>query len=372
MRATMPLQQRKPPSLPPPPVQTAVLPPGLYPVPEQIAAPPPQPQKPRAAVLQTLPLQAMPPELRAAPSPPIEAPPPPAARTPLPSTPTHVGPEHSSAYAMHAPIASEPRPPLPSVPQSATTTHGLAATNPPTTGSASKKLGIVLGVSALLAASGLAAFVLMPKTGGLRIEVTGRDLGKVAIYVDGRERCGTTPCVVGDLEPGNRIIKVVAPGKGDKVVSASVERGEESPVLIPIDAVGPERPSPPDTEPPRPVDTASTPPAESPSLPVAVGTIPAATPGEPARAPGPLPTATPTVGTANPQAAQGNGTLNINSIPVSKVVLDGRPLGNTPKVGLSVPAGTHTVTFVHSERGKQTVTVTVNAGETKTAAVKFK
>ena len=85
-----------------------------------------------------------------------------------------------------------------------------------------------------------------------------------------------------------------------------------------------------------------------------------------------MPTAAPTVGTANAQAAQGNGTLNINSIPVSKVVLDGRPLGNTPKVGLSVPAGTHTVTFVHSEKGKQTVTVTVNAGETKTAAVKFK
>lgn len=69
--------------------------------------------------------------------------------------------------------------------------------------------------------------------------------------------------------------------------------------------------------------------------------------------------------------ATGNGTLNINSIPVSKVVLDGRPLGSTPKVGISVPAGSHTVVFIHPEKGRKSVSVTVKAGETKTAAVKF-
>src|SRR6188768_3458476 len=71
-------------------------------------------------------------------------------------------------------------------------------------------------------------------------------------------------------------------------------------------------------------------------------------------------------------AAAGSGTLNINSIPVSKVVLDGRPLGSTPKVGVSVPAGNHTVTFIHPALGKKSVTVAVKSGETKTAAVKFK
>ncbi len=75
---------------------------------------------------------------------------------------------------------------------------------------------------------------------------------------------------------------------------------------------------------------------------------------------------------ASPAVASGSGTLNINSIPVSKVVLDGRPLGSTPKVGVSVPAGSHTVTFIHPDMGKQTVTVQVKSGETKTAAVKFK
>ena len=54
----------------------------------------------------------------------------------------------------------------------------------------------------------------------------------------------------------------------------------------------------------------------------------------------------------------------------SKVVLDGRPLGSTPKVGVSVSAGSHTVTFITAD-GKKSVTVQVKAGETKTAAVKF-
>jgi len=56
---------------------------------------------------------------------------------------------------------------------------------------------------------------------------------------------------------------------------------------------------------------------------------------------------------------------------VSKVILDGKPQGSTPKVGISVPAGSHTVVFIHPEKGKKTVSVTVKAGETKTAAVKF-
>jgi hypothetical protein len=82
-------------------------------------------------------------------------------------------------------------------------------------------------------------------------------------------------------------------------------------------------------------------------------------------------TTTPDKGADKGGTASGTGTLNINSIPVSKVVLDGRPLGSTPKVGVSVPAGPHTITFIHPDKGKATVSVTVKAGETKTAAHKF-
>lgn len=71
-------------------------------------------------------------------------------------------------------------------------------------------------------------------------------------------------------------------------------------------------------------------------------------------------------------AAKGNtGTLNINSIPVSLVVLDGVPKGTTPKIGLKVPAGPHTVLFIHKEKGRKTVSVNVPAGGKATAMARF-
>ncbi len=76
-------------------------------------------------------------------------------------------------------------------------------------------------------------------------------------------------------------------------------------------------------------------------------------------------------GPEKPPAASGTGTLNINSIPVSNVILDGRPLGTTPKVGLSVSAGPHSVVFVHPEHGRKSRGVTVPAGGSVTAAVRF-
>lgn len=67
----------------------------------------------------------------------------------------------------------------------------------------------------------------------------------------------------------------------------------------------------------------------------------------------------------------GTGTLNINSIPVSNIIVDGKPMGSTPKVGLSVSAGNHTVVFVHPEHGRKTRVVNVPAGGAATAAVRF-
>jgi hypothetical protein len=83
--------------------------------------------------------------------------------------------------------------------------------------------------------------------------------------------------------------------------------------------------------------------------------------------PGPASPKTPTP--AKPAAGQ--GTLNVNSIPVSNVIVDGKPMGSTPKMGLSVAAGTHTVVFVHPEHGRKVVTVTVVAGQPATATTRF-
>jgi serine/threonine-protein kinase len=100
---------------------------------------------------------------------------------------------------------------------------------------------------------------------------------------------------------------------------------------------------------------------------------------EKGKAPPPKPTGKAPVGTGKtpekpeekPVPAAGGGTLNINSIPVSNVILDGRPLGTTPKTGISVTAGNHTVVFVHAEHGRKVRSVNVPAGGSATAAVRF-
>jgi serine/threonine-protein kinase len=74
---------------------------------------------------------------------------------------------------------------------------------------------------------------------------------------------------------------------------------------------------------------------------------------------------------SEPAASGGGGVLNINSLPLSKVLLDGKPLGSTPKVGVKVSAGSHTVTFIHPELGRKSLSVSVKPGGTATASVRF-
>ncbi len=81
----------------------------------------------------------------------------------------------------------------------------------------------------------------------------------------------------------------------------------------------------------------------------------------------PVPLASASTSVTPPNTA----TLNFNSIPPSRIVLDGRPMGQAPLLGVSVTAGTHTVLFVHPEKGRKSIAVTVGAGESKTAHVKF-
>jgi hypothetical protein len=71
------------------------------------------------------------------------------------------------------------------------------------------------------------------------------------------------------------------------------------------------------------------------------------------------------------KASGPGGTININSLPSSKAILDGRPVGNTPVMGLPVDAGPHTVTFVHPKYGKASVSVRVSPGQTAVAAHRF-
>jgi len=67
---------------------------------------------------------------------------------------------------------------------------------------------------------------------------------------------------------------------------------------------------------------------------------------------------------------EGNCTLNINSIPIARVVLDGHPMGLTPKMGVSVAAGKHRLLLVTDSARKRT-RATCKAGEKKTIAVRI-
>ena len=73
-----------------------------------------------------------------------------------------------------------------------------------------------------------------------------------------------------------------------------------------------------------------------------------------------------------PTVKDESGYINANSIPPSKVIIDGRPKGSTPVTGVKVAPGSHSVVFKHKKYGTKSRTVTVAAGQTKTATVRFK
>lgn len=88
-------------------------------------------------------------------------------------------------------------------------------------------------------------------------------------------------------------------------------------------------------------------------------------PGSGAARPRPNPTP------AQPAAVSDKGKLNVSSNPPSNAILDGRPLGPTPRAGISVAPGPHTVVFVHPQHGRKQVSVNVAAGKTANASVRF-
>ncbi len=63
--------------------------------------------------------------------------------------------------------------------------------------------------------------------------------------------------------------------------------------------------------------------------------------------------------------------LNLNSLPISNVVVNGRPVGSTPLVGFAVSPGTHSVTFVHPTLGRRSASVTLAAGQRRAVVVRF-
>ncbi len=63
-------------------------------------------------------------------------------------------------------------------------------------------------------------------------------------------------------------------------------------------------------------------------------------------------------------------TMNFNTIPPSHIALDGRDIGMTPKLGVSVPPGTHVVTFANAG-GKKVTSAPCKPGEQKTVSMRL-
>jgi hypothetical protein len=61
------------------------------------------------------------------------------------------------------------------------------------------------------------------------------------------------------------------------------------------------------------------------------------------------------------RVAAPNGTLSLNALPWANVSLDGKSLGTTPLMNLSVPVGSHEVIWRHPQLGERRQTAVVTA-----------
>jgi eukaryotic-like serine/threonine-protein kinase len=193
-----------------------------------------------------------------------------------------------------------------------------------------------LGVVALKVLRGLATFDV--RTPGVKVTlVSGRDRRQLTDF--------SQPVEIETSK--NWTIEATKPGYDDLRQPITFEDRAEKVFVIALN----ERSGPVPVERPAP----------------AVAAAPAPRP-RPAAEPRPAPVPS---GDEDTGGGGSNCTLNFNSIPVSNVLFDGRPLGGTPRLGVSAAPGTHTVIFVSPEEGKKSVTVSCEAGKTKTVAVRL-
>ena len=266
----------------------------------------------------------------------------------------------------------------------------------------------VIALSAITLAASIITLVvgLWPHRGDLTVVVAGPDnahIDPVQIFVDHRKECDVAPCVVHHLNSGSaHIVKVSAPGfvtpagqpvrvrAGHDVVlnvtltpmptshsavhvgtaetETSSAAGSLSGTIVPAENLQPASALSLQGGPrvAKTVSSSKQPSSNGPASDSSRNDLNSALLQSPATN-----TARAVSGASESQQAAAQGTLNVNSIPVSNAILDGRPLGSTPKMGLSVAAGAHTVVFVHPELGRKVVTVTVEAGQTVIAATRF-
>jgi serine/threonine protein kinase len=201
----------------------------------------------------------------------------------------------------------------------------------------------------------------------VRLRIASEPVGSEAVLVRGRDRraLGRTPIdVTLDNDGAGWTVEVtksgyepfsqpVAPEAGAAELSVRAvltrkERSDEEPTLAA-------------SEPPRATAPAATPsPSPTPRAAAAssASARPAASPSSSAAA------------DEAPAASGAPGTLRINSRPWAQVFVDGRNIGNTPQMNVSLPAGAHRVMLVNPEFNlRKTLSVNIRPGQVETQIV---
>ena len=217
-------------------------------------------------------------------------------------------------------------------------------------------LGVVFASALLLTGPRGGSVVVAAKHSGAAITA-----GTVSI--DGREVCASLPCRAPEIAVGARAVRIQVPGYRQDIELVAVRPGEDAAVTFELAREAPLTP----------VAVAQPPIAIAPptAAPVPIEEVPRAR-IEPASVPAALPPKTEASAASTKKAPVATGTLSIDSSPPSRCVLDGRPVGATPKIGVRVSAGVHSVVCLIPGVGRKAASVRVAAGEARSVALSIR
>jgi hypothetical protein len=204
---------------------------------------------------------------------------------------------------------------------------------------------LALAVAAALALLAL----LLSRRGLLTVSATGPDgqnLPGARVTVDGEVHCGKSPCSVSGLGAGDHRVRVTSDEHGSEEQVVAMRWGLDHSVSFFLGRACP----PASSATPATRASAERLPEEEGRAAETVASAAAAQPEK-----------------VRPLRF---GTIRANSIPVSKVLIDGRLVGETPIRTKSVP-GVHTVSFVHSDYGRKEVVVQVKPDEDAVVSVRL-
>ena len=190
---------------------------------------------------------------------------------------------------------------------------------------------------------------------------------QVNVLVDGVQAAsGTSPILLTGLRPSvPHEVRVQKPGFSDWSVRITVEPGSDLKFplvrLLPLE----------DEE----SDTAAAPAASTASASTPTATAQRAAPEAQKDQSSPKPArskAAPRKARRSSASATSTGTLRVNSRPWAQIFVDGKPMGNTPQMNLSLPAGKHKLRLVNPQLNlKKDMRISINPGKTTTKIVFF-